>query len=70
NEFADYDSKSSQKFGWHFGAGVDIPLSERIKLSSDFRYTFIDYDFGEVPGTDEISSDYFIVTAGLFFRID
>lgn len=70
NEFADYDSKTSQKFGWHFGAGVDIPLSERVKISSDFRYTFLNYDFGEVPGTDEISSDYFIVTAGLFFLLD
>lgn len=70
NELAEFDNKSSQKFGWHFGAGVEFPLNQSLKIASDFRYTFLDYDFGEVPGTSEIKSDYFIVTAGLFFLIN
>ena len=62
--------KSSQKFGWHFGAGVEMPLSKKIKLATDFRYTFLNYDFEEVPGSSNISSDYFIITAGLFFQLN
>jgi opacity protein-like surface antigen len=64
------DSKSSQEFGWHFGAGVEIPMSERILLNGDFRYTFLNYDFEEVPGSDEISSDIFAITAGLLYIIN
>ena len=70
NELARFDDKSTQQFGWHFGAGVEFPFGDRIKIASDFRYTFLDYDFGEVPGTNNIKSDYFIVTAGLFFSLN
>ncbi|RPI72163.1 MAG: hypothetical protein EHM47_08860 [Ignavibacteriales bacterium] len=65
----DLADRTSQEFGWHFGAGVDIPLGEAAFLTTDFRYTFIDYEFEEVPGTDEINSDFFIVKAGLMFMI-
>lgn len=70
NTLVDLPDRSSQEFGWHFGAGVDIPLSEAAFLTTDFRYTFIDYEFQEVPGTDEINSDFFIVKAGLMFVIN
>lgn len=65
----DLADRTSQEFGWHFGAGVDIPLGEAAYLTTDFRYTFIDYEFEEVPGTDEINSDFFIVKAGIMFMI-
>jgi opacity protein-like surface antigen len=65
-----FSDKSSQKFGWHFGAGVEMPLTKQIKLATDFRYTFLNYDFGAVPGTNNISSDFFIITAGLFFQLN
>lgn len=61
---------SSQEFGWHFGAGLEIPLSEIVMINTDFRYTFLNYDFGEVPGAGEIRSDFFAVTAGLLFVIN
>jgi opacity protein-like surface antigen len=70
NTLADKPDRSSQEFGWHFGAGVDFPLSDAAILTTDFRYTFIDYEFQEVPGTDEINSDYFIIKAGLMFIIN
>jgi len=62
--------KTSSRFGWHFGAGLEIPLGNPVMLTTDFRYVFLDYDFGEVPGAGEINSDFFIVTAGLLFRIN
>lgn len=62
-------SKSEQEFGWHFGAGVEIPLNESLLINGDFRYTFLDYNFELVPGSDEIDSDIFAITAGLLFII-
>jgi opacity protein-like surface antigen len=70
NTLIEHADKSSQEFGWHFGAGVDIPLSRAAFLTTDFRYTFIDYEFQEVPGAGEINSDFFIVKAGLMFVLN
>jgi hypothetical protein len=61
--------KTSQKFGWHFGAGMEIPLGERTFIFGDFRYIFLNYDFTDVPGGGEISSDYFQINAGLMFPL-
>jgi len=63
-----------QKFGWHFGAGTEIPLTRSENppgaiLTADFRYVFLNYNFTEVPGSKDISSDYFVVTVGLLFGI-
>jgi len=63
-------TKSNQDFGWHFGAGIEVPLSEKLILNGDFRYTFLDYNFEEVPGSDNISSNMFALTAGLLFIIN
>ena len=62
--------KTSQKFGWHFGAGAEVPLGERAFLFGDFRYIFLNYDFKDVPGGGEISSNYFQINAGLMFVIN
>ena len=63
-----------QKFGWHFGAGTEIPLTESKNppgaiLTADFRYVFLNYNFTEVPGSKDITSNYFVVTLGLLFGI-
>lgn len=69
-ELADISDKTSQEFGWHFGAGVEFPLSKKIILTGDFRYVFIDYNFEDVPGSSNINSDFFVVTSGLLFVIN
>lgn len=66
----DIPDKTSQKFGWHFGAGIDIPLSEKAFLFGDFRYVFLNYNFEDVPGGGEIKSNYFQINAGLMFVIN
>ncbi len=65
----DIPDKTSQKFGWHFGAGLDIPMGERAFLFGDFRYVFLNYDFQDVPGT-EINNDYFQINAGIMFVVN
>jgi len=61
--------KADQKFGWHFGAGVEIPVSEVVALTGDFRYVFLNYNFEKVPGSGNVDANYFVITAGLLFRI-
>ncbi len=67
---SDVADKTSQKFGWHFGAGIDIPLSEKAFIFGDFRYVFLNYNFTDVPGGGEISSDFFMLNAGIMFAIN
>lgn len=62
--------QTSQKFGWHFGAGLDIPLGEKAFIFGDFRYVFLNYNFTDVPGGGEISSDFFMINAGIMFVIN
>lgn len=66
--------KTDQKLGWHFGAGLELPLGNRDNpgaiITADFKYTFLNYDFEKVPGSDDIKSDYFMLTAGLLFALN
>lgn len=63
------DDETLQEFGWHFGGGVELPVGRNLKLAGDIRYVFIDYEFEEVPGTDDINNDFFIIQAGLLFGL-
>ncbi|MBN2037501.1 MAG: porin family protein [Chitinispirillaceae bacterium] len=61
--------ETTQKFGWHFGAGVELPVGSKTKLTGDIRYVFLDYDFKEIPGSSDLKSDFFIITVGLLFKL-
>jgi opacity protein-like surface antigen len=59
--------ETKQKFGWHFGGGVEAPARPNIKLIGDIRYVFLDYDFQEVPGNPK--NDFFMIMAGVLFSL-
>jgi opacity protein-like surface antigen len=61
--------KTTQEFGWHFGAGVEVPVGETSQLTVDFRYVFLNYDFETIPGSGDIDSNSYIVTAGFLFGL-
>jgi hypothetical protein len=63
------DDDTTNEFGWHFGGGLELPLGSVAVLAADLRYVFIDYDFEEIPGSDEIDSDFYMATAGFLFRL-
>jgi opacity protein-like surface antigen len=65
--FLDDDTQS--EFGWHFGGGLEIPLGSVASLAGDLRYVFIDYNFEEFPGSDDIQSNFYMATAGILFRL-
>ncbi len=55
-----------QKFGWHFGGGVEFPL-ETVTLTADLRYVFIDYDWNYIPGTGGRKGNFYMLTFGMLF---
>ena len=68
------DNQTEQKVGWHFGAGVELPLSGSVSspntiLTADIRYVFLNYDFQQMPGSPNLQSDYVVITAGLLFSL-
>jgi opacity protein-like surface antigen len=67
NKFPIFKDETTQEFGWHFGGGVEIPIRERFKLIGDIRYVFLNYDFEEIPGTGDLDSNFYVITAGFLF---
>ena len=59
--------ETTQKVGWHFGAGVELPVGSRYKLTGDIRYVFLNYDFKEIPGSSAAKSDFSVITVGWLF---
>lgn len=62
-------SDTRHEFGWHFGGGVEVPLGSRVKLIGDLRYVFLDYEFEEFPGSDNIQADYYVFMIGVLFSL-
>lgn len=60
---------TQREFGWHFGGGVELPLGAAAVLTGDLRYVFIDYNFEAVPGSGDVKDDFYMVTAGLLFKL-
>ncbi|MBI5867285.1 MAG: porin family protein [candidate division Zixibacteria bacterium] len=42
--------KTSTRVGYHLGAGIEVPVVPRVKVSGEFRYIFLDYKFEDIPG--------------------
>jgi len=77
NTTIDYDQErvpllkdeTAQKIGWHFGGGVELPVGARFKLTADIRYVFLNYDFKQIPGSGDLKSNFYVITAGLLFGL-
>jgi opacity protein-like surface antigen len=61
--------ETTQKVGWHFGGGLELPVAEKSKLAADIRYVFLDYDFQEIPGSRDLDSDFYVVSVGLLLGL-
>lgn len=63
-------SETSDNFGSHFGAGVEIPAGGSTSLCADVRYVFLDYDVTKLDlgGMDELTANYYSVQVGLTFN--
>jgi opacity protein-like surface antigen len=65
----DIESKTKQEFGWHFGAGVELPVSERAMITGDIKYVFLNYDWEEVPGIEDSDANFYIINVGVLFGL-
>ncbi|MDW7681070.1 MAG: outer membrane beta-barrel protein [bacterium] len=61
--------ETTQEFGWHFGGGAELPIGTNFKLTADIRYVFLNYDFEEIPGSGDLESNFYVITAGLLFGL-
>ena len=68
NKYPLIKDQTKQEFGWHFGAGAEIPMGP-AKLTADVRYVFLNYKFQQVPELSGLHSDFFMVTFGILFGI-
>jgi opacity protein-like surface antigen len=68
---AGFSDETTQKFGWHLAAGIELPASPNVRLFGDIRYVFIDYEFKNLPGAvlDGVKSDFYSINAGILFRL-
>lgn len=62
-------NRTEQEFGWHFGAGIELPFSLTSKITGDIRYVFIDYDIEELIGTRNLQSNFYVITVGLLIGL-
>jgi len=66
--FPDLNGKeTTTEMGWHVGAGLEIPLGTGARLAGDVRYVFLDYEFEDLEGKEAADSNFYVITATLFF---
>jgi opacity protein-like surface antigen len=59
----------AQKVGWHVGGGLELPIGPSVKLNGDIRYVFLNYDFQAFPGSDDLKSNFIVITAGFLLDL-
>jgi hypothetical protein len=61
--------EKKQLFGWHFGGGIDFPLTAIARLVGDFKYVFLNDDFKYFPGSNSLRSNFYVITAGVLYDL-
>lgn len=61
-------NETKQEFGWHFGAGVELPIGGSSRLTGDLRYVFLDYSFDNIP-FQQVDSNFYMISAGFLFGL-
>jgi hypothetical protein len=62
-------TETAQRYGWHFGGGLELPLGTSAKLVGDLKYVFLDYKFKDFPGSNGVSSNFVVMTVGLLLHL-
>lgn len=68
---AGIEDRSEQEFGWHLGAGVELPLSSKTKLFGDIRWVFLEYELENLPSAviEDVNADFYSINAGVLFGL-
>jgi len=60
---------TTQKIGWHLGGGLELPAGSNLKLSVDFRYVSLNYDFQTISDSGNMKSNFSVITIGFLFGL-
>ena len=62
--------ETSDNFGSHLGAGLELPVGGNKSVFADIRYVFLNYDASKLDlgDVDELDADYYAIQAGLTFE--
>ncbi len=64
------DSDTDIDIGWHLGFGLDYLLNDRIFVEGDFRYIWLDVDFGgQTVGEKLTNFNNWMANIGIGFRL-
>lgn len=65
------EDETNQEFGWHLVVGVELPLSEKLHVSGDVRYVFMDYEFKDLPDAvkDGTDADFYSINIALLLGL-
>ncbi|MGH8015964.1 MAG: outer membrane protein [Candidatus Zixiibacteriota bacterium] len=68
---AGFDDRTEQEFGWHMGAGLEIPLTPKTKLFGDVRWVFLEYQLENLPTAvvEDVNADFYSINAGILFQL-
>ncbi len=63
------EDQTDSSLGYHIGGGVELPVTNVIRFTSDVRWLFVDYEFDEIPesAVNQVDADSFQFNAGILF---
>ena len=64
-----FTDETVQKVGWHFGGGLEFPITTYLLLTGDFRYVFLNYDFKAIPVSGGLKSNFTVITVGFLLNL-
>lgn len=65
-----FENNTQTALGYHFGAGVELPLAPMFKLLGDVRWQFVDYEFDDIPSSiGKVDADSYSFNAGFLFYL-
>lgn len=65
-----FENSTETALGYHFGAGVELPLAPKFKLMGDVRWQFVDYEFEDIPSSiGKVDADSYSFNAGFLFYL-
>jgi opacity protein-like surface antigen len=67
----DLEDRTESPFGFHLGAGLELPLGESMKLFGDIKYVFLNYDLENINevALNDLNSNFYIINVGLAFGL-
>jgi opacity protein-like surface antigen len=61
-----FGDETATELGYHLGAGIELPLSPQLRLASDVRWLFLEYEFEDIPeSVGQVDADTLELSAAL-----